>query len=126
MTASPKTPLDNPVMNVENGSVDFENVTFAYPHEKEAAVSRTILNHMDLQIKPGEYVAITGRSGCGKSTMFNLITNLYETHLGAVKLDGIFQSIFIHREQVLQTETTVGFLTKRRVGNNINIRACKL
>ena len=71
------------------GEISFENVTFAYPHEKEAAVSRTILNHMDLQIKPGEYVAITGRSGCGKTTMFNLITKLYETKLGAIKLDGV-------------------------------------
>ena len=71
------------------GEISFENVTFAYPSEKEGKVNRTILDHMDLQIKPGEYVAITGRSGCGKTTMFNLITKLFEAQRGAVKLDGV-------------------------------------
>ena len=71
------------------GEISFENVTFAYPSEKEGKVNRTILDHMDLQIEPGEYVAITGRSGCGKTTMFNLITKLFEAQRGAVKLDGV-------------------------------------
>ena len=71
------------------GEISFENVSFAYPSEKIGEVNRTILNHMNLQIKPGEYVAITGRSGCGKTTIFNLITKLYETQRGVVKLDGV-------------------------------------
>ena len=72
-----------------NGEISFENVTFAYPADMEGEVNRTILDNMNLQVKPGEYVAITGRTGCGKTTMFNLITKLYDTPLGTVKLDGV-------------------------------------
>lgn len=71
------------------GEIAFENVTFAYPSDTEDRQNPAILEHMELHIEPGEYVAITGRSGCGKTTMFNLITKLYETQLGAVKLDGV-------------------------------------
>ena len=71
------------------GEISFEDVTFAYPSGTEGGSGRTILDHMDLHIEPGEYVAITGRSGCGKTTMFNLITKLYETPRGTIRLDGV-------------------------------------
>ncbi len=71
------------------GEIMFRNVSFAYPINTAGELGRTILDHMDFKITPGEYVAIVGCSGCGKTTTFNLITKLYETQLGEICLDGI-------------------------------------
>ena len=72
-----------------DGEIRFRNVSFAYPIDPSGRRGRTVLKNMDFTIRPGEYVAITGRSGAGKSTIFNLITKLYDTQLGEVSLGGI-------------------------------------
>lgn len=72
-----------------DGEIRFHNVSFAYPIDPSGRRGRTVLKNMDFTIRPGEYVAITGRSGAGKSTIFNLITKLYDTQLGEVSLGGI-------------------------------------
>lgn len=63
------------------GSICFEDVSFGYEDKK-------ILNHMNFEIKPNQKVAFVGKSGVGKTTIFNLITRLYEVNEGKVLLDG--------------------------------------
>ncbi len=65
------------------GRVDFEDVTFAY----EPGVN--ILEHFNLNVKPGETIALVGPTGAGKTTVINMLTRFYDVSEGAVKIDGI-------------------------------------
>ena len=70
------------------GEIAFENVWFSY----DAGPRRTrnwVLRDMSFHVRPGETVALVGRSGCGKSTAFNLISRLYPVSAGSVRLDGV-------------------------------------
>lgn len=69
-------------LSATGGRVDFERVTFAYPHR------RAILDHFDLRIEPGQRVGLIGKSGAGKSTVLALLQRFYDTQDGAVKVDG--------------------------------------
>jgi ATP-binding cassette subfamily C protein LapB len=65
-------------------SIRFENVHFQYPNSQTPALSG-----VSLEIKPGEKVAVLGRTGSGKSTLGRLCMGLYEPQQGSIKLDGI-------------------------------------
>ena len=65
------------------GRVRFEHVSFAY-----AAGNTAVLHDIDLEIQPGEALALVGPSGAGKSTLFNLIPRFYDPTAGAVRVDG--------------------------------------
>jgi subfamily B ATP-binding cassette protein MsbA len=65
-----------------NGEVEFKNVSFRYSEEK------SVLENMNFHSKPGEIIAIVGRSGAGKTTFVNLIPRFYDTISGSVKVDG--------------------------------------
>lgn len=69
-------------LTAQGGRVDFERVTFAYPHR------RAILDHFDLHIEPGQRVGLIGKSGAGKSTVLALLQRFYDTQGGVVKVDG--------------------------------------
>lgn len=62
----------------------FENVSFSYPGS-----SRRVLDHLNLQIHPGERIALIGENGQGKTTIVKLITRLYDPTEGRILLDGI-------------------------------------
>lgn len=66
------------------GAVSFEQVSFAYSDQQVPA-----LDHISLDIAPGEVVALVGRSGSGKTTFVNLLPRFYEITQGTIKLDGI-------------------------------------
>ncbi|MBQ3099504.1 MAG: ABC transporter ATP-binding protein [Clostridia bacterium] len=66
------------------GSVRFENVSFRYPETS----GRPVLSNVDLEVKKGEYVAILGATGSGKTSLVNLITRFYDTNEGTVYVDG--------------------------------------
>lgn len=66
------------------GAIKFDNVTFTYPH-----TGITALKNFTLDIKPGERVAIIGRTGSGKSTIAQLLLRMYDPQAGTVQLDGI-------------------------------------
>lgn len=66
------------------GEVSFERVSFAYPARPNAKV----LNDVSFVIQPGEFVAIVGRSGCGKSTIFSLLQRFYDGYSGRITIDG--------------------------------------
>ena len=66
------------------GTVEFKNVTFAYP-----GASDPVIKGLSFTSGPGEITAIIGRTGCGKSSLVKLIPRLYDTLFGEVKVDGV-------------------------------------
>jgi ATP-binding cassette subfamily B protein/subfamily B ATP-binding cassette protein MsbA len=75
-------PLPEPADGERPGHVRFEHVTFGYQANKP------VLRDVSLEAKPGERVAIVGRSGGGKSTLMSLLVRLYDPWSGRVLLDG--------------------------------------
>lgn len=71
------------------GEICFRNVRFSYNIHKLNTSVRWVLFDMNFTINAGETVALVGRSGSGKTTIFNLISKLYETFSGTVMIDGI-------------------------------------
>ena len=67
------------------GSLSFRNVTFRYPARPDTAA----LLDFDLEIEPGETIAIVGPSGAGKSTIFQLVERFYDPQAGTIRLDGV-------------------------------------
>ena len=76
---------ENPVMQVSDGSVDFENVSFRYSE----AAREMALADIDLHIPSGATVGILGGTGSSKSTLVQLIPRLYDVSLGSVKVGGV-------------------------------------
>ncbi|NLL94091.1 MAG: ABC transporter ATP-binding protein [Clostridiales bacterium] len=66
------------------GEVAFENVDFKYEDDLD-----NVLYNVNLKVEAGEYVAIVGNSGAGKTTLCSLIPRFYEVNNGCVKVDGI-------------------------------------
>lgn len=67
------------------GQVEFRGVSFAYPDASE----ELILNDINLIIQPGETLGILGATGCGKSTLVNLVPRFYDVTKGQVLVDGV-------------------------------------
>lgn len=70
----------NPEKTVKNGDITFENVDFSYVKDK----NNLCLKNINLSIKSGEIIGITGETGTGKSTLVHLIPRLYDTTNGSV------------------------------------------
>lgn len=70
-----------------SGRVCFEGVGFSYPGTAQG--SRPVLHDIDLQIEPGETVAIVGVTGCGKTTLVSLVPRLYDVTSGRITIDGV-------------------------------------
>ena len=75
---------ENPDYKVEDGSIDFENVSFSYNAKSETPV----LNKIDLHIRSGETIGIVGGTGSSKTSLINLIGRLYDASEGTVKVGG--------------------------------------
>jgi subfamily B ATP-binding cassette protein MsbA len=67
------------------GAVDFEHVSFSYDTERGGV---HVLHNINIQVAPGEIVALVGPSGAGKTTFVNMIPRFYDVTEGAVKVDG--------------------------------------
>ncbi|MGN0637573.1 MAG: ABC transporter ATP-binding protein [Huintestinicola sp.] len=81
----PQTPeKENAVVLCDpKGSVSLENVYFSYVPEKK------LIEDLDLKVSPGQRVAIVGPTGCGKTTVINLLMRFYDVNSGAVKVEDI-------------------------------------
>ena len=66
------------------GEVQFDNVSFRYEERQE-----TVLSHIDLHVNAGDYIAIVGSSGGGKTTLCSLIPRFYDVDGGRILLDGM-------------------------------------
>lgn len=70
--------------NGQKGKIEFKNVGFSYPDAEEG-----VLENISFCVEPGETLAIIGTTGCGKSTLINLIPRFYDTTSGQVLIDGV-------------------------------------
>ncbi|HEM6575612.1 TPA: ABC transporter ATP-binding protein [Streptococcus suis] len=65
------------------GAISFDNVSFSY------SADRSLIEHLDIDVKAGQKVAIVGPTGAGKSTMINLLMRFYDVTAGQIVLDGV-------------------------------------
>ena len=76
---------EQPVMEVSDGSIDFDHVSFSYKHGS----GKNALTDIDLHIKAGETIGVIGGTGSGKSSLVNLICRLYDVDEGSVRVGGL-------------------------------------
>ena len=76
---------EQPVTEVADGSIDFDHVSFSYKKGSD----KHALTDIDLHIHSGETIGVIGGTGCGKSSLVNLICRLYDVTEGAVKVGGV-------------------------------------
>lgn len=97
-----------------NGHLRFENVGFRYPNAEDAALAG-----INLEVRPGETLALVGASGSGKSTLMSLIPRFYSPTEGRILLDGID----IHDIRLPDLRANIGLVTQNVVLFNDTIAA---
>ena len=82
---APQTPdrEDPQVLKQAEGNVELSHVNFSYNPEQK------LIEDFNLSVRPGERVAIVGPTGCGKTTMINLLMRFYDVDSGTIQMDGI-------------------------------------
>lgn len=101
---------------VLKGEIRFTDVSFTYPHTGIKA-----LQHFNLHIKPGQKVAIIGRTGSGKSTLAQLLIRMYDPQEGSIQIDGMdIRQLQLSslRDQISYVPQDV-FLFSDTIANNI-------
>ena len=69
---------------IQSHSIEFENVYFSYNNAREEAIK-----NISFRLESGKTLAILGRTGCGKTTLLQLITRMYDVNSGVVKVGGV-------------------------------------
>lgn len=75
-------PEHSPALNQIEGRVEIDRVAFSYVPE------RPLIEDFSLRVQPGQRVAIVGPTGCGKTTMINLLMRFYDVNSGEIRIDG--------------------------------------
>ena len=83
LKTEPETSQDKEIVTKINGSIELNHVSFRYIDE-----TPYVINDISLRIKSGEYVAIVGSTGCGKSTLVRLLLGFEKPEKGAIYYDG--------------------------------------
>ena len=80
-----ETPDKNDAKELSNvfGNIDIDNLSFSYVPEKE------LLKNVNIKVEHGKTVAIVGPTGCGKTTLINLLMRFYDPQKGTISVDGI-------------------------------------
>ena len=98
------------------GEIEFRDVSFSYPGSNQ-----NVLSHINLTIHKGETVAIMGATGCGKTSLINLIPRFYDASMGTVLVDGI--DVKEYRQETLRAKIAIAMqkseLFSMTVGENI-------
>ena len=92
---------ENPIKEVKDGSVIFENVDFSYSEKSE----KPVLKNINLKINSGETIGIIGGTGSAKSSLVNLISRLYDVKAGSVKVGG--EDVRNYDLEVLRSQVSV-------------------
>lgn len=74
--------LDAKKLEAVSGSVELQNVAFSYTPEQH------LIENLNLSVKPGQRIAIVGPTGCGKTTLINLLMRFYDVKDGSISVDG--------------------------------------
>lgn len=74
--------INAPEMNAAKGEIALNGVCFSYTED------RTLIENLSLSVKPGQKIAIVGPTGCGKTTLINLLMRFYDVCSGEIKVDG--------------------------------------
>lgn len=82
-TPMKKDPDNELVVKDGEGKIDLEDVCFSYDKSKE------LIKNFNLHVKPGERVAIVGPTGCGKTTVINLLMRFYDVDSGNIKIEDV-------------------------------------
>ncbi len=80
--SAPAEPQDAIVLTQPEGRILLENVDFSYTPEVP------LIQNLNLSVKPGQRIAIVGPTGCGKTTLINLLMRFYDVQKGSIKVDG--------------------------------------
>ena len=75
-------PADAEVINDPQGSIEFDDVAFSYDPK------HPLLSHISFKAEPGQKIALVGPTGCGKTTLINLLLRFYSIDSGAIYVDG--------------------------------------
>lgn len=73
---------DNEILENADGSVELRNVAFSYVADKK------LIENLNLSVKPGQRIAIVGPTGCGKTTLINLLMRFYDVNSGEISVSG--------------------------------------
>ncbi|ABA23737.1 ABC transporter-like protein [Trichormus variabilis ATCC 29413] len=100
------------VANLKGSRINILDLTKAFGH-------KTVLNSLNLEVAPGEFIAIVGRSGCGKSTLLRLVSGLDKPTTGGILLDGEPLRKLSHSVRVMFQEPRL--LPWKRVIDNVGL-----
>ena len=107
----------NTNINNMKGIIKFKDVSFSYPNEEK------VLDDFNLIIEPNKKIAIVGASGQGKSTLFNLITRLFDANAGTISIDDV--NILDISEECLRKNVSIirqePFIFNRTILENFKI-----
>ena len=99
------------------GEIEFKDVSFTYPD-----TDRAVLEHIDLTIHKGETIAVMGATGCGKTSLVNLIPRFYDVTSGEVLVDGV--NVKEYRQSALRSKIAPVLqkseLFSQTIGQNIS------
>jgi subfamily B ATP-binding cassette protein HlyB/CyaB len=106
-----------PEIKIESGEIEVCNLSFEYQE------SDAVLDRISFKIKPKEKIGIIGSSGCGKTTLVNLMQKLHKPTNGSILIDGqdisLFDSVSLRKHFGVVSQT--GVLFKRSVAENISL-----
>ncbi len=89
ISGDPDTPSETDAVK---GEVKMENVSFSYESDKK------LIENLNLTVKPGQRVAIVGPTGCGKTTLINLLMRFYDVDGGRILVDGVDSRDYSRRD----------------------------
>lgn len=83
LKTEPETSENKEIVTKLNGGIEMDHISFRYDEGRPL-----VIDDMSLKIRPGEYVAIVGKTGCGKSTLMRLLLGFEKPEKGSVRFDG--------------------------------------
>ena len=107
--------IEKPPISELEGKIEFNGVSFHYPSDSN---KKNVLDKISLLFEPGKKVALVGESGCGKTTIANLIERLYDINEGQLLIDGLE----INRYDIEYLRSIIGYVQQEPVLFNRSIK----